>query len=75
MRHHPDFSAEGHAVSQEPAMNIQRELLNDFQSVVYSLQGLHELFLKNLGKTIKASKMLVTVTFHGQSIRKFFKNL
>jgi len=57
--YHPGLSAERDAVSQESARHQERELLSDFQPVVYSPQGLYELFLKDPGKTTKASNILV----------------
>lgn len=59
--HHPGLSAERDAASQESARHQERELLSDYQPMVYSPQGLHELFLKGPGKTSKASNMLVTM--------------
>ena len=64
--HQLGFSAERDAVSQQSTRHQERELLSDFQPVVYSLQGLHELFLKGPGKTTKASR-------NSHSIRKFFE--
>lgn len=58
--HQPDLPAERDAVSQECARHQERELLSDFQPVVYSPQGRYELFPKGPGKTTKARNMLVT---------------